>query len=172
MDYDKQRKELTAEMTSMIQAIQKLPKQKQKKASELVMKDLNAKKARKQKFDQLINLLKEKFQDSWVPAPLFIEQEKEIKSERINKDIPEFHLLIIFGKTTYSKDKSLYLIVKHEEKNQQAKFDQKSPGNWEHQVDWKYEKGDFKSVWRSKILVEIWEKRVIFKDSLKGAFEM
>jgi len=172
MDYDKQRKELTAEMTSIIQAIQKLPKQKQKKASELVMKDLNAKKARKQKFDQLINLLKEKFQDSWVPAPLFIEQEKEIKSERINKDIPEFHLLIIFGKTTYSKDKSLYLIVKHEEKNQQAKFDQKSPGNWEHQVDWKYEKGDFKSVWRSKILVEIWEKRVIFKDSLKGAFEM
>ena len=172
MDYDKQRKELTAEMTSIIQAIQKLPKAKQKKATELVMKDLNAKKTRKQKFDQLINLLKEKFQDIWVPAPLFIEQEKEIKSERINKDIPEYHLLIIFGKTTYSKDKNLYLIVKHEEKNQEAKFEQKSPGNWEHQIDWKYEKGDYKSLWRSKMHVEIWEKRVIFKDSLKGRFEI
>ena len=122
----------------------------------------------------MINLLKEKFQDIWVPAPLFIEQEKEIKSERINKDIPEFHLLIIFGKTTYSKDKSLYLIVRYSdpEKKLEKKFEQKKAGNWEQQFDWKFEKGDFKSIYRNKIHVEIWEKKLIFKDALKGQFDM
>jgi len=120
----------------------------------------------------LINLLKEKFQDKWVPAPLFVEQDKEIKIEKINKDIPENHVIIIFGKTTYSKDKNLYLIVRQAEKNKEETFKQKSPGDWEHQIDWNYEKSDFKSFYRSKIHVEIWEKRKIFKDTLKGHFEM
>ena len=56
-------------------------------------------KAKKEKFDKVINLLKEKMQDVWVPAPLFIEQEKEIKTEKMNKDIPECVVRIIFGKT-------------------------------------------------------------------------
>ena len=172
LDYDRQRKEFTATMNAKVEAIKKTPAAKLKKIKDVVTKDLNEMKEKKGKFDKIINLLKEKLQDSWVPAPLFMEQEKEIKTEVINNDIPECHVRIIFGKTTYSKDKSLYLIVSHKEKNKEAKFDQKKPGNWEHQFDWKYEKGDFKTLFRSKIHVEIWEKRFILKDTLKGQFDM
>ena len=172
MDYDRQRKEHTALLNAKVEALKKIPAQKLKKMKDAVTKDLNEMKAKKEKFDKIINLLKEKLQDSWVPAPLFIEQDKEIKTEIINKDVPEFHLRIIFGKTTYSKDKSLYLVVTHKEKNHEKKFDQKAPGDWEQTFDWKYDKAEFKSLFRAKIHVDIYEKRLILKDTFKGSFDM
>ena len=174
LDYDKQRKEVVSEMTAKIEAFKKLPAVKFKKIKDVATKDLNAIKAKKETLDKLINLLKQYFQDTWTPAPLYAEQDKEIKIEKVNKDIPEFTLRIIFGKTTYSKDKSLYLIVRYSdpEKKLEKKFEQKKAGNWEQQFDWKFEKGDFKSIYRNKIHVEIWEKKLIFKDALKGQFDM
>ena len=65
----------------------------------------------------------------------------------------------------------MYLIVTHPEKNQQIKFDQKGAGNWENQFDWKYEKGDFKSLFRQKIHVEVFHNKW-FKDKLKATFDM
>ena len=171
LDYDKQRKEFQQLLNAKIEVLKKLPPAKMKKMKDAAVKDLNEMKAKKEKFDKVINLLKEKMQDVWVPAPLFIEQEKEIKTEKMNKDIPECVVRIIFGKTTYVKDKSLYLIVTHEGKHE-TKFEQKKPGNWEQTIDWKYDKGEFKVFHRNKITVQIWEKRIIFKDTLKGRFEM
>ena len=171
LDYDKQRKEFQQLLNAKIEVLKKLPPAKMKKMKDAAVKDLNEMKAKKEKFDKVINLLKEKMQDVWVPAPLFIEQEKEIKTEKMNKDIPECVVRIIFGKTTYVKDKSLYLIVTHEGKHE-TKFEQKKPGNWEQTIDWKYDKGEFKVFHRNKITVQIWEKRMIFKDTLKGRFEM
>ena len=172
LDYDKQRKEVTAEINAKIEVFKKMPPAKFKKIKDAATKDLNAMKARKENFDKLINLLKQYYQDTWTPAPLFVEQDKEIKSEKVDKDIPEFQLRIIFGKTTYNKDKSIYLIVRYPEKNLEKKFEQKKPGNWEQQIDWKFDKSDFKAIYRNKFHVEIWEKRLIFKDTLKGQFEM
>lgn len=125
MDYDKQRKEFQQLLNAKIEVLKKLPPAKMKKMKDAAVKDLNEMKAKKEKFDKVINLLKEKMQDVWVPAPLFIEQEKEIKTEKMNKDIPECVVRIIFGKTTYVKDKSLYLIVTHEGKHE-TKFEQKN----------------------------------------------
>ena len=172
LDYDKQRKEVTAEINAKIEVFKKMPPAKFKKIKDAATKDLNAMKARKENFDKLINLLKQYYQDSWTPAPLFVEQDKEIKSEKVDKDIPEFQLRIIFGKTTYNKDKSIYLIVRYPEKNLEKKFEQKKPGNWEQQIDWKFDKSDFKAIYRNKFHVEIWEKRFLLKDTLKGQFEM
>ena len=172
MDYDRQRKECQAALNAKLDALKKLPPAKMKKIKDVAAKDLNEMKTKKEKLDKIINLLKEKLQDSWVPAPLFVEQDKEIRTEKINSDIPEFHLRIIFGSTTYNKDKSIYLIVRHPEKSLEIKFEQKKPGNWEQQFDWKYEKSDFKAIYRSKYHVEIWEKRFLLKDRLKGQFEM
>ena len=115
--------------------------------------------------------MKERLQDRWVPAPLFVEQDQEIKKEKINNDIPENTLRIIFGKTTYTKDRKMYLIVTQPEKNFQQKFDQKGSGNWENQFDWKYEKSDFKSLCRSKIHVEVFAKGW-FSDTLKAQFDI
>ena len=172
MDYDRQRKECQAQLNAKLEALKKLPPAKMKKIKDVAAKDLNEMKSKKEKLDKIINLLKEKLQDSWVPAPLFVEQDREIRTEKVNNDVPEFHLKIIFGTTTYNKDKSLYLIVRHPEKNLEIKFEQKKPGNWEQQFEWKYDKSDFKAIYRSKYHVEIWEKRFILKDKLKGQFDM
>jgi hypothetical protein len=172
LDYDKQRREVTAEINAKIEVFKKMPPAKFRKIKEAATKDLNAMKTRKENFEKLINLLKQYYQDTWTPAPLFVEQDKEIKSEKVDKDIPEFQLRIIFGKTTYNKDKSIYLIVRYPEKNLEKKFEQKKPGNWEQQIDWKFDKSDFKAIYRNKFHVEIWEKRLILKDTLKGQFEM
>ena len=172
LDYDRQRKEITAQINIKVEAFKKMGAAKFKKIKDAATKDLNSMKTKKETLDKLINKLKQYFQDTWAPAPLFAEQDQEIKKEKVNKDIPEFTLRIIFGKTTYNKDKSLYLIVRYPEKSLEKKFEQKKAGDWEQQIDWKFDKSDFKAIYRNKFHVEIWEKKLIFKDSLKGQFEM
>ena len=172
LDYDRQRKEITAQINIKVEAFKKMGAAKFKKIKDAATKDLNSMKTKKETLDKLINKLKQYFQDTWAPAPLFAEQDQEIKKEKVNKDIPEFTLRIIFGKTTYNKDKSLYLIVRYPEKSFEKKFEQKKAGDWEQQIDWKFDKSDFKAIYRNKFHVEIWEKKLIFKDSLKGQFEM
>jgi hypothetical protein len=117
-------------------------------------------------------MLKENLQNKWVPAPSFIETSEIIKTEKINADIPENTLRIIFGKTTYNKDKRLYLIVTYPEKNLKETFNQKAPGDWSHQFDWKFDKSDFRTLFKNKFHVDIYEKRTIFRDSLKGQFDI
>ena len=105
LDYDRQRKEIQTTLNDKLAALKKLPASKLKKIQAVVTKDLNEMKSKKEKLDKIINLLKEKMQDSWVPAPLFIEQDREIKTEKIDKDIPEFHVKIIFvQKKKYMED--------------------------------------------------------------------
>ena len=171
LELGKQRKTVSDQLNTKLADLKKHPS-KIKKDKDGCVKELNELKLKKEKYDKIINLLKEKFQDVWVPAPLFVEQEKEIQIEKINKDVPENHVHIIFGKTTYSKDKSIYLVVKMlEEPKKEDKFDQKKPGEWTHQTDWLLEKSQFKNFFRAKIKVEIYEKK-FFKDSQKGWFEM
>ena len=174
LEYGKQRKAVATQLDAKLADLKKHPS-KIKKDKNGVVKELNELKTKKEKYDKFINLLKEKFQDVWVPAPLYVEQEREVKIEKVNNDVAENHVHIIFGKTTYSKDKSLYLIVKMKPSENKPtledKFDQKKPGDWSHKIDWLLEKNDFKSLFRCKIKVEIYEKK-FFKDSLKGEFEM
>ena len=170
-DYEKQRKEIQDLMNQILETIQKQPAQKRRKLAEIAKKDLDQKKSKKGQFDKLINILKEKLQDKWVPAPLFVEQDKEIQIEKINKDIPENTLRFIFGKTSYKKNKKVYLIVSHPEKNFEIKIQQKALGDWTNEFDWKYEKSYFKQLYRAKIHVEIFYKKV-FKDKHKGHFDI
>ena len=51
---------------------------------------------KKAKYVKTISLLKEKFQVKWVPAPLFVEREEESSIEKINVDVHDNALRIIF----------------------------------------------------------------------------
>ena len=128
-------------------------------------------KEKKGKYEKILALLKEKSQDKWVPAPLYMESEEEISVEKINEDVPESTLRIIFGKTGYAKNDRLYLIVQVPEYNLETKFDQKGAGNWSHQVDFKVNE-NFSRIYQAKLHVEIWEKKTILKDRFKGKFEV
>ena len=158
------------EMNQKMEAFKKLSKAQFKKIEAAAKKDMDALKLKKAKYEKIVALLKEKLQDKWVPAPLYLETQEEVRKEKINKDIPDNTVRLIFGKTTYSKKDRLYLIVKLSEKNLEKKFDQSHPGDWTGQVD--FQTDDFRSLFRTKVDVEIYEKKTIFKDRYKGRFEI
>ena len=171
-EYNKQRKGIQEEINNKLEAFKKLSKIQFKKIEAVAKKDLDRLKTKKEKIEKIVKLLAEKSQDKWVPAPLYIESEEEREVIKQNKDIPENTIRIIFGKTTYSKKERLYLIVKYEEKNLVETFNQTNPGDWTHQFDWKLEKADFLGFFKAKIHVDIYEKKTILKDRLKGQFDI
>ena len=171
-EYNNQRKAIQDSLNSRVEALKRLSKVQLKKIEGATKKDLDGLKAKREKYEKIIKLLGEKAQDKWVPAPLFIETTEDVKVEKKNADIPENTVRIIFGKTTYSKNDRLYLIVSYPEKNLVERFDQKGPGDWSHHFDWKFEKSDFKSFFKSKIHVDIFEKKTILKDKHRGQFDM
>ena len=59
-----------------------------------VVEEFQKIKSKKEKYDEIINILKEDFQNKWIPAPLFLEKEEEVNLEIINEEIPENTLVI------------------------------------------------------------------------------
>ena len=167
----KQRDAIQEDMNKRMEAIKKLPKSKIKAVLPAAKKDLDGLKVKKDKIDKIVILLKEKSQDKWVPAPLYIETEEEVSIEKVNEDVPESTLRIMFGKTKYAKNDRLYLIVKVPDYNLETKFDQKGSGDWSHQIDFKVNE-NFSRIYQAKLLVEIWEKKTILRDRFKGKFEV
>ena len=170
-EMSKQRDAIQEDMNKRMEAIKKLPKSKIKAVLPAAKKDLDGLKVKKDKIDKIVILLKEKSQDKWVPAPLYIETEEEVSIEKVNEDVPESTLRIMFGKTKYAKNDRLYLIVKVPDYNLETKFDQKGSGDWSHQVDFKVNE-NFSRIYQAKLLVEIWEKKTILRDRFKGKFEV
>ena len=171
-DYKNQKETVSKDLNARIEALKKLTKAQFKKVEAAAKRDLEALKTKRDKLQKIINLLFEKFQDKWVPAPLYMETEEEKTIEKINSDIPENFVRLIFGKTTYKKNDRLYLIVTLQEKNLSKTFDQKGAGDWSQQFDWKFEKNDFKSFFKMKIHVDIYEKKTILKDRFRGNFDI
>ena len=170
-EMSKQRDAIQEDMNKRMEAIKKLPKSKIKAVLPAAKKDLDGLKVKKDKIEKIVVLLKEKSQDKWVPAPLYIETEEEVSIEKVNEDVPESTLRIMFGKTKYAKNDRLYLIVKVPDYNLETKFDQKGSGDWSHQVDFKVNE-NFSRIYQAKLLVEIWEKKTILRDRFKGKFEV
>ena len=53
----------------------------------------------------MMKLLREDFQNKWIPAPLYSEKMENIDLENIKEDIPENVLRIEFKKTDYIFEK-------------------------------------------------------------------
>ena len=169
-EYFNLRKNTQNDMNKKLEELKQMKPAQRKRVELQYKKDLDALKSKKETYDKFLNKLKEQFQDKWVPAPLYYDTIQETQVPKINKDIPENTLRIIFGNTNYKKDDRVYLIVKYPEKKKEETFDQKAPGDWTHTIEWKFDKGDFKTLHREKFLVEIYERRRIFSDKYKGKF--
>ena len=173
--YKELKNSVAADMNSILEAIQRLPKVQQKKAQTVSKPRLDALKAQKEKYDKNVKILEQFKQDKWVPAPIFIETEEEKKIVKINKDIPENVVRIQFGKTTYVKKEKLYLKIGIEDNGKiinEKTINQKEPGNWSEPFEFQLDKSSFKSFFNANISVSIFEKKRLIKDRLKGKFEM
>ena len=139
-------------MQKKIDAFKKLSKAKFQKIQNAAKNDLDIMKTKKEKYEKILSLLKLNVQDKWVPAPLFVEEQEEIKIEKINKDIPENVVKVIIGKTNYVKDGLILVIKLLDTKADEFKFEQKSPGNISKSFDWKLDKYDFKDFIKKQLV--------------------
>ena len=162
-----QKKEISEEMQKKIDAFKKLSKAKFQKIQNAAKNDLDIMKTKKEKYEKILSLLKLNVQDKWVPAPLFVEEQEEIKIEKINKDIPENVVKVIIGKTNYVKDGLILVIKLLDTKADEFKFEQKSPGNISKSFDWKLDKYDFKGFYQKTVSIELYSKKIM-KNELKG----
>jgi len=158
------------EMNTKMEAMKKIPKGKAKQMLPAAKKEMDALKAKKTKYEKIVSLLKEKYQDKWVPAPLFVENEEESSSvEKINVNVPENTLRIIFANTNYIKNKKLTLVVRIEpDYNLEKSFEQNGPGDWSNQIDFEIKENFFKLHF-ARIEVDIY-KHTLFGEKHKGKF--
>ena len=123
-EMSKEKDLMQEEMNNKMDTLKEMPKEKS-----VYRKDPYNIKEKKDNIENIISLLREKFQDKWVPAPLFFKKEEESSIEKINVNIPENTLRIIFGKTNYIKKKKLHLNIKISNYNLEKTFEQKVPGD-------------------------------------------
>jgi hypothetical protein len=166
----KERDLIQEEMNAKMEDMKNMGKAKLKQMLPVAKKEMDALKKKKTKYEKIVSLLREKYQDKWVPAPLFVENEEETEIEKINPNIPEKTLRIIFGSTNYIKKKrKLRLVVRIEpDYNLEQSFHQKGPGDWSNQMDFEITENFFKLHF-ARIEVDIF-KHKIFGEKHKGKF--
>ena len=168
-EMSRERELIQEEMNTKLEAMKKIPKGKLKQMLPVAKKEMEALKAKKTKYEKIVSLLKQKYQDKWVPAPLFVENEVESSVEKINVNIPENTLRIVFANTNYVKNSKLRLVVRIEpDYNLEKSFEQNGPGDWSNQIDFEIKENYYKLHF-ARIEVDIF-KHTFLGEKHKGKF--
>ena len=153
----KQKNEVQEKMKSFTEKLKKLNKKEFLKAKDAAKMKLDSDKLKIEKLSKLIEEIKEKFKDKWIPAPEFSKTEEEDKIEKINNNIPEYTMRIHIGKTDYDKD-GVFLNVKFnyaENKTYTKEVQMKTLNDFNETWDWKFEKNEWKYLFRKVIEIEM-----------------
>jgi len=167
-----EKQKLQTELENEIKELKKLNKNYILSNKEEIQKDFEKIKNKKIKYDEIINILKEDFQNKWIPAPLYSETVEDTKVEIINEDVPENTLRVIFGKTDYLKNKKVFLKAKLVGTNYEEIWDQKEIGDWTHTFDWQLEEDEYKDISNKSFHFDVYEKIKNNKDKYKGEGEI
>ena len=133
-----------------------------------IIQDFEKIKNKKEKYDEIINILKNDFLNKWIPAPLYSDKDGgEIEVERIKEDIPENTLRIEFGKTDYLKNKKVVITAELKGTNYKEEWEQKEEENKKEEDNKK--EGEIKKVEEIKKEEEINSKNKL--SSLKNVWE-
>ena len=159
---------MQTELENEIKALKKLNKNEILSMKEDIQNDFEKIKNKKIKYDEIINILKEDFQNKWIPAPLYSETEEDIQIEKINEDVPENTLKIEFKDTDYKKsNRVVFLQAKLVDTSYEDTWDQKDVGNWEHIIEWHLDEKEYEEISKQKFHFEVYE-RLKNKNKFKG----
>ena len=155
-----EKQKLQTELEKEIKELKKFSKKQIKSMETEIQKDFENIRNEKIKYDEIINILREDFQNKWIPAPLFSEIDEEEKNEIINKDIPENTIKIQFGETNYVKSntQNIWITVTLDGTNYKQTWEQKSPGNWYNVFEWKLDKDIYDDISEKKLILNVFEK--------------
>ena len=154
-----EKQKLQTELENEIKELKKLNKNQILSMKDEIQKDFEKIKNKKIKYDEIINILKEDFQNKWIPPPLYSETDEDTKIEIINEDVPENTIRIIFGETDYLKsNKNVFIKAKLLDTNHEDTWEQKAAGNWSHVIEWQLDEKEYKEIPNKKFHFDVYEK--------------
>ena len=163
-----EKQKLQTELENEIKELKKLSKDQILSMKDEIQKDFEKIKNKKIKYDEIINILKEDFQNKWIPAPLYSETEEDTNVEVIKEDIPENTLRIEFSKTDYAKNKKVILTAELEGTNHKEEWEQKAVNDWSHTIDWQLSDEEYKNLPTKVLFFQVNEKLRGNKNKFKG----
>ena len=151
-----------------------MPKSKLKKEQGKIKEILDKKKALITKCDEQLKLVKANLQDNWIPAPLFIKEEKIEKIEKINKEIPPNQIKIFIGKLLeYKINKNTNFIeLKHDlNKELKATVEENREKNFDKSITLDIDKTEFKHLYSKELTIEI-KSKGFFKNHVEETIKI
>lgn len=167
----KQKNEIKADIQKVVAKLQTLDKKSLKKIEGAAKKDLEEKKKKIEKYEKIIETIKQQCKNQWIPAPLFSKTTEEVKYEKINKNIPAETMIMTIGKTDYLKsDMYLYITLNSDTVRKETLYP-KTKENYDKEVKWTFDKTEFKHLFRKNIEVQLYHKK-FFGSTLYGTLKL
>lgn len=141
-----EKKKLKDELNNEIKELKKLNEAQIVSMEKDILSDFENLKRKKEKYDQIINILKQDFMNKWIPAPLYTEKIENISLENIKEDVPENTLRVEFGKTNYIKNKKIVITAGLTGTNYKEEWEQISLGDWSHEFDFHLTEDEYKDI--------------------------
>ena len=163
-----EKKKLKDELNNEIKELKKLNENQIISIEKDILSDFENLKRKKNKYDQIINILKEDFMNKWIPAPLYIEKIENISLENIKEDIPENTLRVEFRKTDYIKNKKLVIAAGLLGTDYKEEWEQISLGDWSHEMDFHLTEEEYKDISNKTFYFKVNEKIRGNKTKYKG----
>ena len=163
-----EKQKLQTELENEIKELKKLNKNQILSMKEEIQNDFEKIKNKKIKYDEIINILKEDFQNKWIPAPLYSETNENTVIIKKNEDVPENTLRVIFGKTNYLKhNKKVVIKAFIPDTNYEEIWEQKEAGDWSHIFEWLFDEKEYNDI-SEKTLEFVVNEKLKNKDKLKA----
>jgi hypothetical protein len=163
-----EKQKLQTELENEIKELKKLNKNQILSMKEEIQNDFEKIKNKKIKYDEIINILKEDFQNKWIPAPLYSETKENTEIIKKNEDVPENTLRVIFGKTNYLKhNKKVVIRAFIPDTNYEEIWEQKEAGDWSHIFEWLFDEKEYNDI-SEKTLEFVVNEKLKNKDKLKA----
>lgn len=163
-----EKQKLQTELENEIKELKKLNKNQIIAMKADIQNDFEKIKQKKIKYDEIIYLLKEDFLNKWIPAPLYSETEEDTSIEKINEDVPENTIRIIFEKTSYLKsNRNVFLRAKLVDTQHKDQWEQKAVGDWSHVIEWHLDEKEYSEISEKKFHFEVLEQ-LKTKEKYKG----
>lgn len=154
-----EKQKLQTELENEIKELKKLNKNQILSMKEEIQNDFEKIKNKKIKYDEIISILKEDFQNKWIPAPLHSETNENTEVTKINEDVPENTLRVKFGTTDYLKyNKKVFIKAYIKDTNYEETWEQKDAGDWSHVFEWQFDEKEFNEISQKTLSFDVSEK--------------
>ena len=167
-----EKKKLKSELDEEIKQLKKLKENQIISMEKEILSDFEKIKTKKQKYDEIINILTEDFKNKWIPAPLYSEKGEIVKLEKINEDVPEHTIRIEFRKTDYLKNKKVFIEAELKGTNYKDEWEQKAVGDWSHIIEWQLSEDEYKDISNKIFYFQVNERLRGNKKKFKGDREI